>query len=98
MDTGRQILNAEKKCAVQFGGDVSRCRAIQTQTTELYESVSPSSDWARNYCSQFGVQYLTMSHRDPNWFSTTGWPASLPLIVDEPGFRIFACGPISNSR
>ncbi len=32
MDTGRQMLNAERECATQFGGDPSQCPEIQQST------------------------------------------------------------------
>jgi hypothetical protein len=89
MDAGRQMLNAEWKCATHFGGDPAPCADIQTATTHLYASPSPSAAWARGYCARFGVQYLTISHRDPNWSSQSGWSATLPEI----GFKIFQCAP-----
>jgi hypothetical protein len=92
MDTGRQILNAERECATKFGGDPEECPAIQTATAQLYASPSPSAEWARDYCSRFGTQYLAISHRDPDWNSDTGWPVTLPVIAQEPGFRILQCG------
>jgi len=33
-----------------------------------------------------------ISHRDPDWTTTTGWPVTLRLIAQEPGFRILQCG------
>ncbi len=91
MDTGRQMLNAENKCATHFGGDPAPCRAIQTATAELYASPAPDAEWARQYCSRFGVQYLALGRRDPEWSSPTGWPATLPTVASEPGFRILQC-------
>jgi hypothetical protein len=92
MDTGRQILNAEKDCATHFGGDEAACQEIQKATAQLYAVSAPSAEWAREYCSRFGVQYLTISHRDPDWGSDTGWPVTLPAIAKEPGFRVLRCG------
>jgi hypothetical protein len=91
MDTGRQILNAEKDCGTHFGGDPAACPAIQAETALLYASPAPSAAWARDYCSRFGAQYLTISHRDPGWGSDTGWPVTLPAVAQEPGFRILRC-------
>ena len=92
MDTGRQILNAEHDCATHFGGDPAVCPAIQAATVQLYASPAPSAEWARDYCSRFGAQYLVISHRDPDWESDTGWPVMLPVVAQEPGFRILQCG------
>ena len=91
MDSGRQMLNAEAKCAVHFGGDPAPCAAIQSAVTQLFASPVPSAEVARNFCTRFGVQYLTISHRDPNWNSLTGWPVMLPSVAQEPGFRIVQC-------
>ena len=95
MDAGRQILNAEGKCAVHFGGDPARCAAIQSAIAQLYALPAPSAEWARNFCSRFGVQYLMIGHRDPNWNSTTGWPVALPDVAREPGFKIEQCAEIT---
>lgn len=91
MDTGRQLLNAEGKCAVHFGGDASKCSAIQAATAALYATPAPSPEAARAYCSQFGVSYLVVSHHDPDWSQTTGWPVTLPVIARQPGLRILGC-------
>jgi hypothetical protein len=91
MDTGRQMLNAERECATQFGGDPSQCPAIQQASLQLYASPPPSADWARDYCRRFGVQYLVISHHDPSWGSSTGWPATLPLVAQEPDLKILQC-------
>jgi len=91
MDTGRQMLNAERICATHFGGNPSECAAIQNATTQLYAMPAPSAQWAQDYCSRFGVQYLLVSHRDPAWESDTGWPLNLPVVAQEPGLRIVQC-------
>jgi hypothetical protein len=91
LNTGRQILNAEGKCAVHFGGDPSKCRPIQMATAQLYSTPAPSAESARAYCTQFGVQYLTLSQRDPNWAEVSGWPVTLPVVATEPRFRILSC-------
>lgn len=90
-DTGRQVLNAESECGTDFGGSAAECPAIQQATAQLFASPAPSAEWARAYCSRFGVQYLITSHHDPDWKSETGWPATLPAIAREPGFRILQC-------
>jgi hypothetical protein len=95
MDAGRQLLNAEGKCAVHFGGDPAPCAAIQSAMAQLYASPAPSAEWARNFCSRFGVQYLIIGHRDPNWNSTTGWPVALPDVAQEPGFKMEQCAEVS---
>jgi hypothetical protein len=91
MDAGRQILNAEGKCAIHFGGDPGPCKAIQSATVELYASPSPSADWARGYCRRFGVQYLVLSHWDPSWNATTGWPTTLKVVAQQPAFKLLQC-------
>jgi hypothetical protein len=91
MDAGRQILNAEGKCAIHFGGDSTPCRAIQRATVELYASPSPNADWALGYCKRFGVQYLVLSHWDPTWNATAGWPTTLQVAAQEPTFKILRC-------
>jgi hypothetical protein len=91
MDTGRQMLNAERECATQFGGDPSQCPEIQQSSLQLYASPAPSADWAREFCTRFGVQYLVISHHDPSWGSSTGWPATLPLVAQEPDLKILQC-------
>jgi len=92
MDSDRQLLNAEWKCAVHFGGDPAACPAIRQATAQLYASPAPSADWARSFCNRFGVQYLVLSHRDPDWGSPAGWPATLPLAVQQAGFELLKCG------
>lgn len=91
MDTGRQILNAEEKCATHFGGASAPCPVIQNATKQLYGVPAPSAEWAREYCSRLGVQYLAISSRDPDWSSATGWPVTLPSVAQEPRFRILRC-------
>jgi len=91
MDTGRQMLNAERICATHFGGNPSECAPIQKATVQLYAIPAPDAQWARDYCSRFGAQYLVVSHRDPAWESTTGWPVTLPVVAQEPGLRIVQC-------
>jgi preprotein translocase subunit SecE len=91
MDTGRQMLNAERICATHFGGNPSECAPIQKATVQLYALPAPDAQWARDYCSRFGTQYLVVSHRDPAWESSTGWPVTLPVVAQEPGLRILQC-------
>jgi hypothetical protein len=98
MNTGRQMLNAEWKCATHFGGDPQACPAIASETARLYATPAPGANEARNFCTRFGVQYLLISHRDPDWKTTAGWPVSLPLIAGEPGFRILQCGGDNKKR
>jgi hypothetical protein len=95
-NAGRQMLNAEPKCAIQFGGDPAACPEIRTATEQLYASPSPTADWARDYCSRFGVQYLLIGHRDSNWDSNSGWAVTLPEIAKQPDFKIFQCGTPQN--
>ncbi len=92
MDAGRQLLNAEDKCAVHFGGNPGACTAIHNATKQLYATpTSPDTAWAREYCRSFGVSYLVLSAWDPGWRSTAGWPVTLPVVAAEPRFRIMAC-------
>jgi hypothetical protein len=91
MNAGRQILNAEWKCATHFGGDPAPCRDIQRETLKLYSNPIPTAALARDYCIRFGVQYLVLSHREPIWGSPVGWSAELPVIAQEPGFKILEC-------
>ncbi len=91
MDSGRQILNAEGKCAIHFGGDPRPCPAIQTATAQLYTLPAPDAASARQYCLRFGVQYLVISAWDPDWEASTGWPVTLPYVVREPRIRILRC-------
>lgn len=93
MDTGRQMLNAERQCATHFGGNPSECAAIQNATVQLYATPAPNAQSAREYCSRFAVQYLMVSHRDPAWGSDAGWPETLPVIAQEPGLKIVQCKP-----
>lgn len=90
MDTNRQMLNAEGKCATHFGGDPAPCQSIQTATAQLYAAPAPAQA-ARQYCSQFGVNYLILSAWDPQWSSQTGWPATLPVVAQQPRIKIFNC-------
>jgi hypothetical protein len=91
MDAGRQILNAESKCATHFGGNPNACPSIQIATAQLFASPSPSAQWAHEYCSRFGVQYLLLGHRDPAWETDIGWPTSLPVVAQEPGLKLLKC-------
>ncbi len=92
MDAGRQMLNAEGKCAIHFGGDPKACAAIQGATTQLYAQPAASAAAAREYCKRFGVQELLISAWDPGFASRTGWPGTLPTLVSEPRLRILQCG------
>jgi multisubunit Na+/H+ antiporter MnhG subunit len=98
MDTGRQMLNAETKCATHFGGDPAKCRQIQEETAALFASPSPSADWARSYCSGMGVQYLVLNRYNANLGDRTGWPVGLPVVAQGPAFRILQCGPDAPGR
>lgn len=91
MDAGRQILNAEGKCAIHFGGDPKACPAIQAATARLYALPAPNAASATEFCSHFGVQYLAVSAWDPDWMAETGWPVTLPAVVREPRFRVLRC-------
>jgi len=91
MDTGRQMLNAERICATHFGGNPSQCEEIKQATAQLYANPAPNADWTRKFCRRFGVQYLVVSHRDPAWESNTGWLTSLPVVEQEPSLRILQC-------
>ena len=91
MNTGRQILNAEPKCATHFGGDPSACIAMKQATQQLYALPSPSVAWAQNYCGQLGVQYVVLSIRDPAWDSPSGWTENLPVVAQEPRLKIMRC-------
>jgi hypothetical protein len=97
-NTARQFLNAEQKCAIQFGGDPNRCHAIQQATTTLYALPAPSPDAARAFCARFGAQYLLIGHHDPAWQSPTGWPANLPIVAAEPSFNILRCAETPSTR
>ncbi len=91
MHTGRQMLNAEGKCATHFGGDPAPCRSIQDATAHLYTLPAPPAAWAKAFCHRFGVQYLVLSPWDPQWTNRSGWPVTLPTVAREPRFRILAC-------
>lgn len=91
MDTGRQMLNAELKCATHFGGDAGMCAAIRTANAALYAKPAPDAAAARAFCAHFGVHYLLLSHRDADWQSSTGWPVELPAAAERPGFRVLDC-------
>ena len=91
MDSGRQMLNAEWKCAVHFGGNLNPCTAIRNATATLYATPAPSTDWAKDFCRQFGVRYLAISYRDAGWASSAGWPSNLPVVAQQPGFKLLQC-------
>ncbi len=91
MDAGRQLLNAEPKCATHFGGDPTACAKIKKNMLELYATPSPSKAWAQDYCQQLGVHYLLLTIRDPAWTHPSGWSASLPVVVEEPRLKIMQC-------
>jgi hypothetical protein len=91
MDAGRQLLNAERDCAVEFGGDVAPCGEIQSATRLLYAPEAPSSAWAETYCGRFRVDYLAVSPRDAAWGNRGGWVWTLPVVAAEPDFRILTC-------
>jgi hypothetical protein len=92
MDSGRQVLNAERNCAVEFGGDARPCAEIRSATRLLYAAGAPSAEWAETYCSRFGVGYLAVGHVDPAWGDSGGWVWNLPIVAAQPGFRILRCG------
>ncbi len=92
MNIGRQILNAEPKCATHFGGNPNPCTEMRQATQALYVSPLPSASQAQQYCSRFGVQYLLFSARDPGWSSPSGWAIDLPVIASEPRLKVLQCG------
>ena len=98
MDSGRQVLNAEPECAVQFGGDAGPCAAIRAATAQLYAANAPRAEWAEEYCQQFGVGYLAADDSDLAWADKQGWVWSLPVVAAEPGFRILRCEAKQASR
>ena len=91
MDVGRQILNAEPKCATHFGGDPSACAGIKQATQQLYALPSPSAKWAQDYCKRLGVEYVLLSVRDPAWNNPSGWAASLPVVAQESRLKVMQC-------
>jgi hypothetical protein len=91
MDSGRQILNAESDCAVEFGGDSQPCRDIQIATARLYASNALSARDAIDYCHRFGASYLVATHLDEAWKNQTSWVWTLPTVAAEPGIRILDC-------
>ncbi len=91
MDAGRQMLNAEGKCATHFGGDPAPCPSIQAATAELYASPAPPARAARQFCSRFGVQFLVLSAWDPQWNAPGGWPTELPAVAQQPRLKILRC-------
>ena len=46
-NAGRQMLNAEGKCATHFGGDAAACLTIQQETQKLYATPLPEAAAAR---------------------------------------------------
>ena len=98
MESGMQMLNAEGKCAVQFGGDPARCVPIQKAVAAMWATPAPSGEAARAFCREFGVRYLLVSHRDAVWGAATGWPAKLPVSAAADGVRIEDCGPTTYSQ
>ncbi len=91
MDSNRQLLNAEGKCAVHFGGDPIPCPAIQQATAQLYAVPTPDAASARSFCARFGVHYLILSAWDPLWNTAVGWPLTLPTVAAQRRFRILDC-------
>ncbi|HLI76398.1 MAG TPA: hypothetical protein VKV02_05575, partial [Acidobacteriaceae bacterium] len=91
MNTGRQLLNAEDKCATHFGGNPAPCADIQQSTAQLYALPAPDAPEARDFCRRFGVQYLVFSAWDPDWNAAGGWPVTLPVVAQQPRFRILQC-------
>ncbi len=91
MDAGRQMLNAEGKCATHFGGNPAPCASIQAATAQLYATLAPPAEAARQFCSRFGVQFLVLSAWDPQWSAPSGWPVELPVVAQQPRFKILRC-------
>jgi hypothetical protein len=93
MNANRQIISATPRCAAEFGGDPRFCAAIEGLTRRLYTLPAPGEQWAEAYCRQFGADYLAVGEVDPVWNDPSGWAATLPTVVSEPGFRIVRCAP-----
>ena len=98
MNANRQVLTAEPRCAIEFGGDWQSCQEIANTTARLYTLPAPSAQWAQEYCRQFGTDYLAVAQMDPVWGDAAGWGATLPAVVSEPGFRIVQCSAEAGPR
>jgi hypothetical protein len=98
MNANRQVVSAEPQCPAQFGGDSQFCAAIENSTQRLYASPAPSAQWAEEYCRQFGADYLAVGEMDPVWNDASGWPATLPAVVSDPGIRIARCSTATSSH
>ena len=85
------MLSAEPKCASEFGGDSAPCAAIEQGTQALYAAPAPTAARAREYCRRFGVQYLAASELDPGWSDANGWANTLPVVAQQPLFRVLRC-------
>jgi hypothetical protein len=93
MNANRQVVTAEPRCAIEFGGDAQLCQEIASATERLYARPAPGAQWAQEYCRRFGANYLAVAQMDPVWSDANGWGATLPAVVSEPSFRIVQCGP-----
>lgn len=87
---GRQTLNAEPACAAEFGGDTRPCAAIMDATAALYAATTTAAQ-ARTYCRHFGVGYLAASDTDAPWATRESWVWTLPVVAEQPAFRIVRC-------
>jgi hypothetical protein len=95
MNAGHQMLNAERDCATQFGGDPSQCLALQLATDHLYAAPFPDATAAQHFCTRYGVSYLLIDRHDPGWPASAGWPATLPVAAEQPGYKVLQCDALN---
>lgn len=93
MNANRQILSAEATCAVEFGGEMGPCAAIESDTAELFSAAGRDAAWAKAYCGRFGVSYIAVTEQDPAWRNANGWAWALPVADAEPSLRVLRCAP-----
>jgi len=77
-------------CGSEFGGDPSACTAMALAIDGVFKGAS--AEQARSVCRQFSIQYLITSVYDPAWSDRSGWVWQLTPVVDDPEFRVVACG------
>ncbi len=94
------ITDAAPDCGAVFGGDPTRCQAIQRSIQALFNSSGATAIDARGVCERTGARYLAVAQWDRAWQQRDGWAWTLPVIVEHDRVRIVDCsnGPAKVRR
>lgn len=97
MEARRPIGTAFPQCDAPFGGELSRCAAVESGAASLFavsaETHALSAASASAICSQLGIDDLVATRWDAVWYDPSGWVWGLPSVTDTGQVRIVRCRP-----